>query len=280
MRLFSPLRYTALCGILLAVATLAPCPAWAWGGVLLPSQNDDNTSTLPNLGLGGSASSPTPATQAPPAAPATSPAAPPAAAPSAGELSTPVPSTATTTFDLSKIATPSVTSPVSKSAAAHLAPGKLPTTIIHEADVSAMLAAQSASLPDSLTISIGGQSFFGAKDVETIHDKLGLSQNQVATSCILTVRGIVQTSKGAAIINGGNAAQVAVRYDGTIKGYFMSATALCTAGHLPDDAGFLTEIGGRYDITLQAISCPAPTRQTQQLVITYDGTATSRCDYQ
>ena len=136
-----------------------------------------------------------------------------------------------------------------------------------------------ANLPFGITLSISGKSIFGAKDVQAITEKLGLTREQIPSSCILTVRGIMRTDKSAYILDGGAAPQATVRYDGVIESYLMAAAALCTAGKLPPGSGFITETNGRYIVNLQPITCPAPKRQAQQLSIDYDGSDKAGCNY-
>jgi len=154
------------------------------------------------------------------------------------------------------------------------------TVIIHAPDMSAALAQAGQNLPYGLAISLTGQSIFGANDIKAISTKLGLGASQIAGACVLTVRGIMRTSKNPVLIDGGNAPQIQVRYDGTIQGYMISALALCSVATLPPGSGMITETGGRYQVPLQAITCAPPTRQVSQLLITYTGDNKSSCAYQ
>ncbi|MDR3450352.1 MAG: hypothetical protein P4M15_11510 [Alphaproteobacteria bacterium] len=243
---------------------LAPCAALAAADVLLPSSSG-NSSSLPNLGLGASSSAPAASTPAP-VAPA-QPAPPPA--------ETPAP-----TPDAAQISTPPVTITPLKGDTSHLPLGTIPTQIINLPDNSAMLAQAYGKLPYALTIGIGSQSIFGAKDIKTIGDKLGLSREDIPSHCILTVRGLLQTDKGGYVIDGGASPQLVARYDGMIQNFLISGHALCTAGQLPMGSGFITETGGRYDVGLQPITCPAPKRQAARLTITYTGDDHSQCSYE
>jgi hypothetical protein len=176
--------------------------------------------------------------------------------------------------------TVTLTMPNNAKAAKHLPPGSLPTMVIHQSDSSDMLAQAQKDLPYTLTISMSDKSIFGAKDAQEIQNKLGISSNKDASSCILTVRGIMRTDKGVYPLSGKATSQVNVNYDGIIKSYLMSGRALCTvSGELPAGSGLLTEIGDRYSIPLQSITCPAPKRQVTTLTITYDGSGTSQCVY-
>ncbi|MDE2030429.1 MAG: hypothetical protein KGI97_07705 [Alphaproteobacteria bacterium] len=239
--------------------------------VLLPSSttgSDGASNRLPDLGL----SAPTPQAPLPSSSDAQK---------KNADISTPIPTGPTAAeikaaTDLSKL----ITSPDSAEDIKNLRPGELPTKIIHKPDQSRMLAEAYKDRPNVLSIGFSSQSLFGARDVAAIHAKIGLSRNQIPDSCLLTVRGLVQTSKDASMIDGGNASQVQVRYDGMIKGYMMNAVALCLATHLPPDAGFLTETDGRYVVPLHFIRCPPPNRQTSMLTITYDGTDKAQCVYQ
>ena len=182
---------------------------------------------------------------------------------------------------LQNISQQPIISPIDTASAAKLPPGVIPTQVIHQPDMSAVMAMATKSLPYGLTIAISGQSIFGAKDVTDIGNKLGLSRDQISSNCILTVRGIMRTDKGATILDGGATPSVSVRYDGVIQDYLMAAQALCTVGsHLPPGSGFLTETNGRYSVPLQQITCPAPKQQVTQLTITYTGDGKSQCAYQ
>jgi hypothetical protein len=136
--------------------------------------------------------------------------------------------------------------------------------------MSGVLSEVNAKLPYSLTLSISGKSIFGAKDVLAITQKLGLTREQIPSSCVLTVRGLLHTDKGAYMIDGAPSSQVPVRYSGTIQDYVMNAAALCTASQLPPDSGYLNETNGRFIVSLQPITCPPPQRQATQLAIDYD----------
>jgi len=271
-------RYFPLTACIFLLTLMAtPQIAHAAGNVLLPSTSNGSDSTAPNLGISPTSSPPT-ATNPPSVAPVVTPqAAPPApiASPNSSALpQTSVPPAVNEPSDI-------VTSPVSVADRAKLPPGTMPTMVVHQADTSDLTAEATKDLPYGLTIRMSGQSIFGANDVQQITQKLGLGHDQVASSCILTVRGLLQTDKGTYIIDGGASPQVALRYDGVIKNYLMSGNALCAADpNLPQGSGFLTEIGGRYSLPLQMINCPAPNRQASQLMITYDGGKSAQCVYQ
>lgn len=277
-----PLATTTL---LLSLA-LAPQTSQAAGNVLLPSD-----SSSANLGFAPQSSS------APEAANSSNPIAPPASPTTPSLLpssSAPIPAPATPTVPppqsvgaasgmtpVPTLPTITVSSPVTAAQAAHLKPGTVPTTIIHQSDATDTLSAMGKGLPYSLDISISGKSIFGAKDVKEIGAKLGLSAAKVESACFLTISGMVQTDKGSYLFSGTASPQVIVRYDGTIKSYAIQAQGMCNAktGDLPPGSGILAEVGDRFRIPLQVITCPAPQRQVTSLSITYDGTKTSQCDY-
>jgi hypothetical protein len=173
-----------------------------------------------------------------------------------------------------------VISPIDRESAARLAPGEIPTQVIQQPDDAAIFAYANKGLPYRMTFAIDSKSMFASSDIQEITGKLGLSRDQIPTSCILTVLGVMQTDKGSYIISGPATPHVTTNYDGQIQSYMMTATALCTAGHLPPNSGFLSQINGRYRIPLQQIECPVPTQQATELVITYNGTSEARCAYQ
>ena len=172
-------------------------------------------------------------------------------------------------------------SPVTDAEAANLPLGSVRTTIVRGMDMAPLLAQVGKGLPYALTMSIGPKSVFGSKDVQTIQDKLGMSRDEIGQSCILTLSGMLQTDKGSYMIASGATPQVTVRYDGMIKDYMMLGMAKCAySGKLPPGSGFLTLIDGRFNIGLSLVKCDPPNRQVSELVVTYDGTPKSRCQYQ
>ena len=174
-----------------------------------------------------------------------------------------------------------VSSPVSAQERAKLPPGEIPTTIIHQPVATDASDQSGAALPHKLTVTISKRSIFGATDVQKIGAKLGLRRRDIFSSCILAAQGVMQTDKGTYLLVGQASPQAEVNYDGMIRNYMMTGVALCAAkAPLPPGSGFLTEIGDRFSIPLQAIHCPPPDRQVTGLTITYDGSDTSQCDYQ
>jgi hypothetical protein len=130
-------------------------------------------------------------------------------------------------------------------------------------------------------ITVTNQSVFGGQDVQTITSRLGLTRTQIPNSCVLAPRGIMQTTKGDYIITGRATPQALIKYDGVISNFVLNATALCVVnGQLPPGSGFLEKTGAYFNIGLQMITCPLPTRQYGQLNITYNGTENAQCVYQ
>ncbi|MGB9151551.1 MAG: hypothetical protein WCD70_00495 [Alphaproteobacteria bacterium] len=271
-------------GILLS-AMLSPLAVHAQSDdVLLPSEDESGSS--PNLGLvpsyqqkaGGTVT----ATPQPVATPAASNMAssPPPPMPETSAMSAPqaAPPPQMTLAPLPKISD-IMSSTISDQAAAQLPPGKIRTTIIHQPDLSTVMADAGKNLPYSLTVSIGGGSVYSAKDIQKIRSKLGLSTDDIASACIMTVRGIVRTDQGSYLLSGNVSPQAVVHYGGMIKSYIMSAHALCAANNLPSGGGFLTETNGRFSIPLQPIHCAPPNQQVTSLTVTYNGGNTSQCSY-
>jgi|GEM_PF-3337456 hypothetical protein len=270
---------------LILAAVVAPQALHAAGNVLVPSDSSasgSDSATLPNLGL----SAPTQSNSAPTTTqpPIVSPQTPTSTTSQVQTPAAALPSFAQTPITTGSPQMPAPIAPFTAEELKSLPPGSLPTRVLQQPDMSAALAKAQASqnLPYSLAISFSGKSYFGAKDVATITNKLGLSHDQVANSCYLSLRGFAQTDKGGGVMFGGGLSpQVTVRYSGAIKSYMMMAIALCTAGpNLPKGSGFLTEIVDRFAISLQPIKCDPPTRQATSLTITYDGSDKSQCVYQ
>ncbi|MDR3423840.1 MAG: hypothetical protein P4M13_02005 [Alphaproteobacteria bacterium] len=257
------MRYSVFAVLgLFATATIAPVTAHAAGNVLLPSTSTNSgTPMLPSLGLGD------PATTSNDTSAATQ---------------TPADTNQTDTTQTSTPALSSsrAVSTISKEEAAGLPPGAIPTTVMHTPDISSYQEKAGKDLPYTLTLSMSGKSIFGANDVQKITSRLGLRRSRVASSCILAMRGLMQTDKGAYILEGGTSPKIKVHYDGMIKNYQMAAQAWCTVDNkLPLDSGVLTEMNNRYDIPLEQITCPVPNQQVTSLTITYDGSGTSQCVY-
>lgn len=192
------------------------------------------------------------------------------------------PATAKALQALSQTQTNMIQSIVSPQDAAKLPRGTIPTHIIQQQDLGDLITQAGQKLPYSLAIGFGGGSLFGAKDVQTITAKLGLTANEIPSQCFLTARGIMQTSTGGYMIMGSNPPPLRVAYDGIIKSYLLGALAFCNADikRIPQGSGFLNQNKGRFMIPLQSIKCPAPTRQVTSLIITYNGTASTSCSYQ
>jgi hypothetical protein len=275
-------RLLAATGLTAACLMIASSPVWAAGNVLLPTDNDSGVSSLPSLGL-----TPTPAAPAKAAPSETAPASP----PKTGTTATPAPQTTAAPFPSAGATAPSsggVTPQVPPlftfiNPPANAPRGTQPGRIVNVPDASqAMVATAMAKImPYSLTISVDGKSLFGANDVQKIRDKLGIQRSQIPNSCILTLRGLIQTTKGTYMIDGSSSSpQATVYYDGMINSFMMTSAAFCTTDALPADTTFLIQYGGRYKVDLGAVNCPPPTRQTTQLSITYDGTENSTCTYQ
>ncbi len=260
-----PLITAAFCAALFTANA-----AQATGNVLLPSSGND-TSSAPNLGIAPPPAPSTPQTVTSPPAAATTQA--PAYTPTPAIMA--APQTSESAVNLNEIL-----SPIDDQSAKNLPAGASPTRILHQTDNASALSQATANLPYALNISINGRSVFGSDDVAQISDKLGLSRDQIGAACYLSVSGLIQTDRGGGIVDGGLSPQITVRYDGIIQGSMLAAEALCTANKLPPGSGFINQLGNRYVITLQPISCAAPTRQVTQMVITYDGTEKSSCAYQ
>jgi len=267
------MRYSSLVSFgLFCLASLMPQASEAAGNVLLPSTSNSSgtSSSLPNLGI----STPAPATPNPSDTP-----------PLPAAVTAPLPDVSPMQSPATIAVTPAISGSVPHPSAEEIArvpAGTVPTMIIHQPDESETFRQLDNELPNSLTLSISGKSYFGARDVEEISNKLGLSRDQVMHSCILTVRGLLQTSKTARPLLGGASPQVTVRYDGSITGYLMTAHAMCLAdpSKLPTNSGMLVETNGRFTVGLQQIDCPPPNRQVSTLNITYDGSGTSQCAYE
>jgi hypothetical protein len=234
--------------LFLFAATLAPQALHATGNVLLPKNDSGNPSSFLNLGLGLQ---------------------PPSSAPAA-DTKTPL--------------TPSVPEP--PAAAPVPVPAPMPTPpaspdsphIFHETYDPGQ---PDPSLPKGITIVFSDKSSFSANDVAEISKKLGLSRNQIASSCNLSLRGFIQTEKNRYMASGWLSPQIPVRYDGTINKFQAKAVALCPVnGPLPPGNWSLTEIDDRFVVPLQAISCGGPKGRVNALVITYDGSNAAPCAYQ
>ena len=265
--------------------------AFASGNVLLPSTSGTNNTPLPNLGLGATTDTPQAVTND------TSQKTPPAAAPTAS-TQTPTQPTITDPSKAKRIPRASLAPAqvptakpreTAKQAPAlsittvgettNLRPGETPTTVIAQPNISAFLERIGKNAPYGLTIQFSPKSYFGANDVQEITKKFGLKSNQISSACFLSVRGMMQTDKKSYIVGGTDSPQIMVRYDGMIKSYTMIGEAHCSVANLPSGAGIISQVGSRYVLPLQQISCPVPNRQATTLTITYDGSATSKCVY-
>jgi hypothetical protein len=231
-------------GVLFA-ALLSPHVSQAAGNVLLPRDDSGSSSALPNLGL-----SVTPKTTAPVAA-------------------TPEPA--------KKQEAPE-TKPQATEKTAPSSASSNPTRVIIETESSYQ---PGSTLPNSLTISMSDKSSFSKTDAAKITDKLGLSGDQIPSSCFLSARGAIKTDKSLYSTGIKSSPQVSVRYDGTITGYMLTAQALCLmAGPLPQKGGIIVKLGDRYVVPLQQINCPLPSGKVSDLIVVYDGSDKSLCAYQ
>jgi hypothetical protein len=258
---------------LFSVSVFISQASWASGNVLLPSDgssSSQNSTSLPNLGLVPNTPSANTVNtvNTGPLLPVNPPPAFQTKGTNDGGMS-PAP-----------IKEQDILSPVDKASAAHLPPGAIPTQIIHQPDTSSYLTDNPGNKPYKMTLSISNRSIFGAGDVAAITKKLGLTQSQITSNCVLSLRGLMMTDKDSILIDGGTTPQAIAYYDGAIHHYVITAAALCTADHLPPGIGLVTEEGDRFFVPLQAINCPPPTRQSAQLIITYNGSGSSQCVYQ
>ncbi len=236
----------------LFAALVLPLPLHAAGNVLVPRDDSGKSATVPNLGI-----SVLPTTPAPVAAPVKKPEVPPAPAP------TPAPPL--------KALPPVKTNPLPVVSAG-------PTRIITDTDTAAQTG---ENLPNSLAIFMSDKSSLGANDVTRISDTLGLSREQIPASCILASRGMVKTSKGIYSVPLKLSSQTAVKYDGAITEYMMTAQALCLAGGpIPQRGGIIVKKGDRFIVSLQQINCNPPDGRASSLTIVYDGSPAAQCFYQ
>ena len=272
------MRRTLFATSVFFAALLLPQASFASGNVLLPSTSGQSPSP-PNLGLGSpteTTSAPTPTKDQTP-----QPAAPPAS------VSGKPPATALSTATKQPIPAAGPTKPkptlpptfVIVGDQSHLRPGEIPTIVMKRPDLSAYTERAGKNLPYTLTIQFSDKSFFGAKDVQEITKKLGLKSSEISSACFLAPRGLLRTDKKGYIIDSGSVPQSTVHYDGMIQSYMMLAEAECTAEKLPLNSGVLSQIGNRYAISLQPVTCTPPNRQVTTLTITYDGSPTSKCLY-
>ncbi len=268
-------------GFLLAVLW-APVSFASSGGVLLPPVTG-STAPVANLGLGGSmaadaasqqggqAQTTTGGVAAPLVVPTKT--APSAVSSNAAQTAKPVPA-----HKAAAVPNMTVSSPVSPSDAARLqAAGQIPTTVMHQPDISSAVEHMNVRLPYSLQISMSDRFVLSAEDARGISSKLGI-QNP-ASACLLSPRGMVTTDKGSFPTVGGASPQAVVHYDGMIQKFMIQATAYCKTSALPANGGILTQVGDYYMISLQPVTCPSPNRQVSTLSITYNGNNASQCVY-
>ncbi|MDR3424356.1 MAG: hypothetical protein P4M13_04665 [Alphaproteobacteria bacterium] len=225
----------AAVGFFLAAA-LTPLPSQATGNVLLPSSpSSGDGASFPNLGLGVVEPSPkqgNPAAEPQPSAEAPAP-------------------TAASTASQSAPRETAVEQPSAPISLTRVQP----------------LVQTDNRLPYKQTIVIGDKSMFGSQDVQKIGDKLGLTRDQIASSCYLGVEGLLQTDKGEYLITNAAPAPATINYDGVIKDYLISGSALCAGSN------------GQAIISLEPANCPPPKSLATKLTITYDGSGTSQCVY-
>lgn len=248
------MRYPLIAIAALFAALLLPQSLHAAGNVLLPKDTSTgNASSVPNLGIGVLPKAPMPVTE-----PVKKPEVPPAPAPVAAPAAPP------------KALPPVKANPPPASSS--------PTRIITETEPAAQTG---EGLPNSLTIFVSDKSSLGANDVTKISDTLGLSREQISASCILASRGMVKTDKSIYSVPMRLSSQTAVKYDGAITGYMMTAQALCRAGGpIPQRGGIIVKMGDRYIVSLQPINCNPPNGRVSSLTIAYDGSPTTQCVYQ
>jgi len=275
-----PISVTIILGLVIA-GVLYSHTAFATGNVLLPSDGNSSDSSVPNLGL--DASSPRTGSNTSDTPPKSTPSAPsPTIDSSDQSKKNALQAQAASMAKLQSMnSTDYITSTVSTEAAAKLGSGSIPTHIVHEPDMGATLPPDN-NRPYVLAISFSNQSIFGANDVRTIHDKLGLSPSQIASSCVLTARGMIRTDKSSYLVyNSTGAMPIQLNYDGMIQNYLLGALALCVAdaNHLPTGSGYIIETNGRFVIPLQSINCLPPNRQVSSVIITYNGSSTGHCTY-
>lgn len=271
-------RSTLLTACLLAALTAAPA-AFAAGNVLLPQSGGSSKTTLPNLGI-------VPATPAPTQ---TDTATEPAAAQAAAQTATPEP-----TADTATAPTPSVggmsedqavkllsnayTQPPKEHqlepAAAAIAAGKLPTTIVDEPDATELYQDK----PNSLSLSISPKSTYGDRSIELINEKLGLTREQIPSACIMTVRGDVITSNGMTPVMARTASpQTVVRYDGDVTSLQLVPTVYCAARKLPSGAGYVVRSGNYFKVPLDVVFCSPPSKRPTQATVQFNDTQDARC---
>jgi len=248
--------------LLCLLAGTAPADA---GNVLLPSANGPQ----PNLGL---APAPQPIA---PVAPSTQDqqANPPAPAQKPDATAIQVPQTKPAPAVSAAIMSPPAFlpfTPIPPVASKTRKGFSLPTKVINSPDMSILQNTSNMGLPKSVALDLDPKSSWGQSDITAVSEKFGISPARVTSVCSLSLGGLMNTDKGMrGFSSGGTPAHSDIGYDGTIKTLNIRVTALCPAGQLPPDSGFVTQIGNQYSIPIGSVSCQPPAASMRQIVVSY-----------
>lgn len=164
---------------------------------------------------------------------------------------------------------------------------KKPPTIITSKDLPFY---DNVTLKNRMNVSVPKEFSWGQKDVQTVGDILGYTEQTIPQNCQIRLDTSVLTDDGKNLYNAtifsGNAQKIG--YNGTIKTVKARPYAVCNKpeGTLPDSGRILFAYGEKYAVMLQEATCPVSAVNTQSgarppssLVMQYVGDSKVTCTF-
>ncbi|MBI1272755.1 MAG: hypothetical protein GC131_01540 [Alphaproteobacteria bacterium] len=121
------------------------------------------------------------------------------------------------------------------------------------------------------------------QDLMMIAAKTGFNPEEAAQKCRLAAGGVVETDKGAYIINVTEDLQGTTTFEGVVKTVSIMPSALCNPpSSPPKDVGAIVRVGKKYVIALPGATQCTPPRTisgSARISYEYDGNGVGRCTY-
>jgi len=112
-----------------------------------------------------------------------------------------------------------------------------------------------------------GNKNWDARDIDAVVAKLGIDKAKVPSQCYVQATGSVVTDEMVNDVNTGTQLQADVGYSGALRTLTATIIALCKAGDLPPNQGFVMQIGNRYKVDLDAVHCNLPDNAAPKRIV-------------
>jgi len=129
-----------------------------------------------------------------------------------------------------------------------------------------------------LSIDIDESSKLGNGDLAGVKRTLGFSPNDAQKHCHISVSGMVVTDKASIPYQmSPHLMHTIIRVDGKPSSIVILSAAVCDMLPLPDNHGMVMQLGDKYLVPLQSVSCGPPPEQAQRFDIKYSGDGNAKC---